>query len=208
MNFDIFTSKWSSLHNNAATTGIVGGWLRISYLLAHAARKIRLTPNALTLLGVVAASFALLGKWWALILIPLSLAFDGVDGSLSIITDTHSPRGAIYDSIADRVVEGIWAVVAYQLGAPFWLVALFWSVASFQEYARARITSLGVSDLGVVTIMERPMRASALFIALVLEVLGISGVLVVISCALALQIFSALVVVRFANQLLQQPSQR
>lgn len=208
MDFSTFKSTWSGLHNNASTQGIVGGWLRISFALAQGANTLRLTPNSLTLLGVFVASAALINSWWALFLVPLSLAFDGVDGSLAIITGRESKVGAIYDSLSDRIVEGFWAYIAYQLGAPLWVAASLWSLGALQEYARARIAALGVGELGVVTVMERPMRASALFISLVLSVLSLPGVVVTFYCALLLQLFSVLAVFRFGYQSLQQPSQR
>lgn len=201
-----FFKRWSELHNNADTSGIVGGWLTISYQIAHGADRLRFTPNALTLCGVALAPLALINNWWALIMVPLSLAFDGIDGSLAVIQKRESARGSLYDSLSDRLVESIWAIVLYRCGAPLWAALLFWSLGAIQEYARARIASLGVSDLGVVTVMERPMRASAVFIVVVSALLALPVYAVYV--AIALQVFSVLSVFRFANRSLRRPSQR
>ena len=208
MKRDEFFSMWSSLHNNAPTTGIVGGWLRISYRLAHVANRLHLTPNGLTLLGLLLSIAAMPSPTLALVLVPLSLACDGIDGSLALIQQRQSQLGALFDSLADRVAEACWLYIFYRMGAPLWAAVAMWTLGAIQEYARARITSLGVIDLGVVTPMERPMRASALFIALVIYLLGWSFAPTVLYIALALQSISVLLVVRFASQSLRQPSQR
>ena len=208
MNFVEFKAQWSKLHNNASTDSIVGGWLWISFRLAQRAHRLKFTPNTLTLLGVLFSLVALRNSYVALIMVPFSLACDGIDGSLALIQKSDCKLGSLYDSLADRISEAAWAVIFYSLGAPLWAVLIFWTLGAVQEYARARLLSLNVNDLGVVTPMERPMRASALFIALVLSVLNLNYVNEVLYCALALQILSVLLVARFASQSLRQPSQR
>ena len=61
-------------------------------------------------------------------------------------------------------------------------------MAAFQEYARAKLVSLGVSDIGVVTPAERPVRASFLFIVLILNQLSMPGATELSVAFLALQI--------------------
>jgi CDP-diacylglycerol--glycerol-3-phosphate 3-phosphatidyltransferase len=66
------------------------------------------------------------------------------------------------------------------------------------------LISLGVSDLGVVTPAERPMRASYIFIILVLDLLGLPGVTALSLMFFAIQCYSFISVVRFSrSQLLQ-----
>jgi CDP-diacylglycerol--glycerol-3-phosphate 3-phosphatidyltransferase len=74
-----------------------------------------------------------------------------------------------------------------------------WSVAAFQEYARAKLVSLGVSDIGVVTPAERPVRASFLFIVLILNQLDMPGATELSIAFLLLQIYSFVSVVRFSR---------
>ena len=203
-----FFSRWSELHNNASTTGIVGGWLRISYRLAYLFNRLHLTPNGLTLIGLLLSCAAIPDPTLALVLVPLSLACDGIDGSLALIQQRTSRLGSLFDSLADRIAEAAWLSIFFRIGAPLWACIAMWTLGATQEYARARIASLGVSDLGVVTPMERPMRASALFIALVIHQLEWSFASEILFIAVVLQLISVLLVVRFASQSLRQPSQR
>ena len=169
LSFDQFAQRWSSLHGGAKTTGIVGGWLRISYALAKVLTTLRISPNMLTLLGLLSAGLtALAGRHWSAgLFLILSLVCDGVDGSVAIVQKRESAWGATLDAVADRISEALWAVAFYRLGAPLVWVLLFASLAAFQEYARAKLISDGVKEIGLVTPAERPVRASFLFIAII-----------------------------------------
>jgi CDP-diacylglycerol--glycerol-3-phosphate 3-phosphatidyltransferase len=85
------------------------------------------------------------------------------------------------------------------IGVPAWLPIAFWCVAAFQEYARTKLISLGVSDLGVVTPAERPMRASYIFIVLVFDLVGLPGVSAISTFFFVIQCYSFISVVRFSR---------
>jgi archaetidylinositol phosphate synthase len=195
-----FFAKWSALHGNAEIKGIVKGWLKISFVSAKFASTLRVTPNLLTLLGVVFAIAMAVNplSLWTIPLLALSLYSDGIDGSVAIYQNRQSKFGAILDSIADRISEALWFYVAYRIGAPAWLVLATFVIASTQEYARARLGGLGISDVGVVTPAERPVRASFIFIALVAFALNLDLVPVVMAVLSALQFFSFYLVCRWA----------
>ncbi|CAB4330242.1 unannotated protein [freshwater metagenome] len=164
-----FKLQWSSMHGNADTSGIVGLWLAVSFRCARVCTFLRITPNSLTLLGVVSAvATAIVSPHlWSVPFLALSLIFDGVDGSVAIIQKRVSSRGAIWDAIADRISEICWAIAFYRIGIPLlWILAAA-TVAAIQEYARARLSAAGVKEVGVVTPAERPVRASFLFCALI-----------------------------------------
>jgi CDP-diacylglycerol--glycerol-3-phosphate 3-phosphatidyltransferase len=74
-----------------------------------------------------------------------------------------------------------------------------WSVASFQEYARAKLVSLDVKDIGVVTPAERPVRASFLFVVLIMWQLNMPGIFAVSVAFLILQTSGFLMVLRYAR---------
>lgn len=156
-----FFSKWSQLHGGASISGATLWWLKISYFSARFFTALKVSPNSLTSAGLLAAvGMALTDLTWiALLLLVISLYFDGVDGSVAIIQNRASERGGVLDSISDRIAEGFWLYAAYRVGVPNWCALTLWAVASTQEYARARLASLGVKDIGVVTICERPVRA-------------------------------------------------
>ena len=200
-----FNSTWSALHGGAEIKGIVKTWLAISYSSAKFLSKLRITPNLLTLLGVLFAVAMAANplSLWAIPLLVLSLYADGIDGSVAIYQKRDSSFGAILDASADRISEALWFYVAYRIGAPAWLVLGIYVIASTQEYARARLGGLGISDVGVVTPAERPVRASFIFIALVAYALGINLVLLTISILAILQIVSFFLVARFAHNRLR-----
>lgn len=200
-----FNSTWSALHGGAEIKGIVNTWLAISFSSAKFLSKLRVTPNLLTLLGVLFAVAMAANplSLWAIPLLVLSLYADGIDGSVAIYQKRDSSFGAILDASADRISEALWFYVAYRIGAPAWLVLGIYVIASTQEYARARLGGLGISDVGVVTPAERPVRASFIFIALVAYALDINLVLLTISILAILQIVSFFLVARFAHNSLR-----
>ena len=196
-----FNSTWSALHGGAEIKGVVKAWLAISLSSAKFLSKLHITPNVLTLLGVVFAIAMAVNplSLWAIPLLVLSLYADGIDGSVAIYQERQSSFGAILDSVADRVSEALWFYVAYRIGAPAWLVLGTYVVASTQEYARARLAALGVSDVGVVTPAERPVRASFIFIALVSFALSFQLVTLTMAILAILQLISFGLVARFAH---------
>jgi len=200
-----FFARWSELHGNAEIKGIVKAWLKISYGSAKLVSIFRITPNLLTLLGIVFAIAMAVNplSLWTIPLLVLSLYADGIDGSVAIYQDRASQFGAVLDSVADRVSEALWFYVAYRIGAPAWIVLVTYVIASTQEYARARLGGLGISDVGVVTPAERPVRASFIFIALVAYALGLNLVTLVMAALGALQIFSFYLVGRWAYNCLR-----
>jgi phosphatidylglycerophosphate synthase len=195
-----FFAKWSALHGNAEIKGIVRAWLKISFASAKFVSVLRLTPNFLTLLGIVFAIAMAANplSLWTIPLLVLSLYADGIDGSVAIYQNRESQFGAVLDSVADRISEALWFYVAYRIGAPVWLVLVTYVIATTQEYARARLGGLGINAVGVVTPAERPVRASFIFIALVAYAIGLNLVTPVMAVLGALQLFSFYLVCRWA----------
>jgi CDP-diacylglycerol--glycerol-3-phosphate 3-phosphatidyltransferase len=189
------------LHSDAETTGIVGAWLNISYRFGLICTLLRISPNALTMLGLIGAvATALTAQTaWAILFLVFSLFCDGIDGSVAIFQHRESKFGATLDSVVDRISEALWFYALYAIGVPAWIPITLWCVAAFQEYARAKLVSLGVSDIGVVTPAERPVRASFLFIVLILNQLSIPGATQLSIAFLVLQIYSFVSVVRFSR---------
>jgi CDP-diacylglycerol--glycerol-3-phosphate 3-phosphatidyltransferase len=196
-----FIARWSSLHNDAPVKGVVAWWLKISYRFGLIATLLRISPNVLTLLGLVSAAMTALtaSSWWAVFFLVFSLFCDGIDGSVAIFQRRESAWGATLDSVVDRVSEAFWLYALYVIGVPAWLAITLWSIAAFQEYARAKLTSLGIQEIGIVTPTERPVRASFLFITLIMYQLSIPGVVFLAYGFLAMQVVSFTLVVRFAR---------
>lgn len=168
MSKEEFFATWSKLHGDAKIEGIVKAWLQISFAVVKPLAKLKVTPNLLTFAGLVSAialwQFA--DSWIAAIFLVLSLFFDGIDGSLAIVSRATSKFGAFTDSFVDRLSEIFWALALYKLGAPAALVFFALLATYIQEYLRARAGGLGYEEVGIVTICERPVRASLIFIAI------------------------------------------
>jgi phosphatidylglycerophosphate synthase len=162
MKKDEFFSIWSRLHGNANISGIVKGWLSISYAIVKPLSKARVTPNILTLLGLFFGLllYASAETFWAPALLVLSLICDGIDGSLAIVTNKYTKWGTVLDSTVDRLTEIFWVLALYKIGADLKLLIVVLLAASVQEYIRARAAGLGVSEVGIITFAERPVRAS------------------------------------------------
>jgi CDP-diacylglycerol--glycerol-3-phosphate 3-phosphatidyltransferase len=190
----------------AEISGIVKGWLSISYAIARVLNFLRITPNLLTLGGIVFAAAALFypTSIIALILLILSLICDGVDGSVAIVGRRQSQLGAVADSIADRITEALWFAALYQWGIPAEISLALFTLALVQEYARARMASLGFQEIGVVTIAERPVRASAIAIFMVLDLLNFFFAPIAIYIFTAMAFFSVYQVMKAARGYLVQ----
>lgn len=200
-----FKQRWSNLHGGADTEGVVGGWLSFSYQVARVCVALRISPNVLTLLGLGTAIAMGLSTYAsiALLLLVISLFFDGIDGSVAILRGTESKWGEVLDSLADRISEAFWLYMGWRLGIPAWVVITMWTIASTQEYARARLASLGHREIGVVTPTERPVRAIFMAFALLFYIFDITGTLILSYAFLALLTFSFLRVMKVASQVLR-----
>jgi phosphatidylglycerophosphate synthase len=200
MTKDEFFLAWSKLHGDAKVSGIVKGWLSISFPVSKALAKIRVTPNALTILGLVFGILLYMNSSaiWAPLILVISLICDGVDGSLAIITRQSSKWGALLDSVVDRLTEVFWVFALYSLGVDSKILITVLILASTQEYLRARAGGVGLKQVGVVTVAERPVRASFIFIALVAFNLNLEILNQITFVWLILQAISFLTVVRFA----------
>ena len=189
-----FFSIWSNLHGGAKIEGIVKTWLQISYASAKFLSKLRVTPNLLTFAGLffAIALWQFANSWAAALFLVLSLFFDGIDGSLAILQKKTSKFGAFTDSFVDRISEVFWALALYKLGAPAALVFIALLATYVQEYIRARSGGLGYNEVGIVTICERPVRASLIFIAIVANLVGLDLVAAISIVWVAMQNFALL----------------
>lgn len=168
MLWDDYATAWSRLHGGfdpRRASFLVRGWVRIAYGIGSWLAGRGLSPMAVTTAGLlvcVAVPLAvLLGRWGALLAAVLVLAAalaDGLDGAVAVITGRTTRLGYVYDSVADRLGELAWLTAFWLTGAPGWLVVTAGAVSWLQEYARARATAAGMSEIGVVTVAERPTR--------------------------------------------------
>lgn len=166
LDWDGYVARWSALHGGAdPTQPVVRGYLRLVHRLARGPAARGVPPAAVTGLGLLVTCAAVPaaaagGRW------PLAAAaavgigglLDGLDGAVAVLGDRVSRWGALLDSVADRLGEVALGAVLVVLGAPVWAVLVGTAAGWLLEYVRARTAALGVDDVGVVSIGERPTR--------------------------------------------------
>lgn len=146
--------------------------------LGAALRKTKLTPDHLTVVGLVVASAAAVAVGagylrWGLVLVILAALPDLLDGALAKASNTSSQRGAFFDSTVDRVTDALLlGGIAYYFAVtedprlavlPFAVSA----VSSVVSYQRAKAESLGLEAKG--GLMERAERIVVLCVGLLIE---------------------------------------
>ncbi len=163
-------------------------------------RRTRLTPDHLTVVGLVVALGAAvaIGLGWhalGLLLVIMAALPDLLDGALAKASNTSSQRGAFFDSVIDRVTDALlFGGVAWHFASeesphlallPM-AVALMSGVIS---YERAKAESLGLSAKG--GLMERAERIILLCLGLLFPVILVPmmWVMLVLVTATAVQRF-------------------
>lgn len=162
-----YYQRWSALHGGYDPRSSVWtrGWLRGIFQVAHPLAALGVAPDVLTLWGGLAAglvpALAALGSRWPLLAVPVVVVSgltDNLDGAVAALTDRSSPFGAVLDSVVDRLADAFYLVALWTLGAQPGLCVGAAAVAGLQEYARARAGAVGMREVGVVTVSERPTR--------------------------------------------------
>jgi CDP-diacylglycerol---glycerol-3-phosphate 3-phosphatidyltransferase len=168
--------------------------------MGNALRKTGLTPDHLTILGLlvgigaavaIGAGYLRLG----LLLVVLAALPDLLDGALAKASNSSSQRGAFFDSTVDRVTD------AFLLGGIAWYLAseesphmallpyAIMAVSSIISYQRAKAESLGIEAKG--GLMERAERIIAICLGLLFPVLlvPILWIMLVLTTITAIQRF-------------------
>jgi CDP-diacylglycerol--glycerol-3-phosphate 3-phosphatidyltransferase len=141
--------------------------------------RTRLTPNALTVSGVILCGLAsilvvfedrgeILFYWLAAVVFVAGSVLDILDGALARAGGKTTPFGAFMDSTTDRVSEGFMlTAIAYVLAANhhpvFVAVAMAAMLGSFLvSYTRAKAETLGLrGDVGIGSRAERVVVITA-----------------------------------------------
>jgi CDP-diacylglycerol--glycerol-3-phosphate 3-phosphatidyltransferase len=177
LGWDEYASRWAALHGGfdprqAGTA--VRGWVRLSYEIGSRLGRLGITPTPVTVVGLllcalvpIAATRAPSGLFAAAILVLLAAVADSVDGAVAVATDRATRLGYVYDSVADRLGEICWLVAFWVAGAPAPLVFTAGALSWLHEYIRARATAAGMTEIGTVTVGERPSRVSVTVVAFI-----------------------------------------
>jgi phosphatidylglycerophosphate synthase len=162
-----YLDTWQTLHGgyDPRSSRVVGPWLTLVYACARPLGRAGVSPDAVTLLGLavsgVVVALCALGDRWVLlaaVVVGASGLLDSLDGAVAVLTGRASRWGAVLDSVVDRASDALYLVALWLVGAPSWVCVAAGVVVFTQEYARARATAVGMDDVGVVTIGERPTR--------------------------------------------------
>lgn len=171
-----FLSRWSDLHGgyDPYRSALARGWLTLCYRLGRPLARAGVRPDVLTLWGVAAGGavvvLAGLGGGWPLLAaaaVAVSGLVDGLDGAVAVLSDRVRRLGFVLDSLADRVVDGLYLLALWRLGAPTGLCVAAGAGVALLEYTRARAGMAGMADIGVVTVGERPTRVIVTILSLV-----------------------------------------
>lgn len=174
-------------------------------------RRTGITADHLTGTGVVMAVGAAVSIGFGqlhlgLLFLVLAAVPDILDGAVAKASGSASPRGAFFDSVADRVSDALlfggvaWYLAATRPGLLVMLPVAVLAASLLISYERAKAESLGFSARG--GLMERAERLILLGIGLLFEVL----LLPVLWIMLALTAFTA--VQRFVKVWTQASAER
>lgn len=148
--------------------------------LGAALRKTKLTPDHLTVVGLIVGTAAAIAVGAGMLRLGLALVIlaalpDLLDGALAKASNSSSQRGAFFDSTIDRLTDALLlGGIAYYFAdtdtldprlavLPYAVLA----VSSVVSYQRAKAESLGLEAKG--GLMERAERIVVLCIGLFLE---------------------------------------
>lgn len=153
------------------TTTVLRRYLTFTYRCALPFARRRVSPDTVTLFGLVLAIAVVAAADWAPIVaaafVVLSAVTDGIDGCVAALTGRATRFGFVLDSAVDRVSDTLFVyalIVAggherLGIGAVLAFMAL--------EYVRARAGAAGLGEIGVITVGERPTRTIAAALGLV-----------------------------------------
>ncbi|MCB0914764.1 MAG: CDP-alcohol phosphatidyltransferase family protein [Actinobacteria bacterium] len=167
MDREEYLRRWAELHGGMepSSNRLVAFWLTVVHALARPLVALGASPNAVTTLGLgivlAAVGAAAAGGPWLLLaglLVLLSGLADNLDGAVAVMTSRTSRWGYVYDSVVDRIADLLFLLALWLAGAPAWVCIVTGGLTFLQEYARARAAAAGMSEIGVVSVWERPSR--------------------------------------------------
>ena len=160
-----YFERWGALHGglDPRTSIPVQAWLTVVYVLSRPLVALRLSPDMVTVLGMLVA----LCVPWLVVQDQLFAAgavaliagvIDNLDGAVAVMTGKSSKFGYVLDSVADRVGDTALLVGLGLAADTPWPAVAAAFLAFLQEYARARAYAVGFTEIGVISLSERPTR--------------------------------------------------
>lgn len=179
MGWDDYVSAWSRLHGGfdpRSASPLVRGWVLCAYRIGSFLSRQRIAPLTVTLAGlllclavpVVIGLAGPAGLAAGALLVLLAAVADGLDGAVAVVSGRVTRAGHVYDSVADRLGEAAWLTAFWLAGVPAWLAVAAGAGSWLHEYLRARAATAGMTEIGAVTVGERPARVSVAVTGLLL----------------------------------------
>lgn len=162
-----YLDRWQELHGgyDPRSSRLVGPWLVTVHALARPFARLGVPPDAVTLLGLVTSGvvvwLAALGGRWVLLaalVVAASGLLDSVDGAVAVLSGRVTRWGAVLDSVVDRLSDLLYVLALWLVGAPPGACLAAAVLLVTHEYTRARATAVGLDDVGIITVAERPTR--------------------------------------------------
>lgn len=162
-----------------------GGVNKIARPIASVFVRAKITPNMITLAGLVAtvvAAIMLFGQGYLVsgaLVIALCTLFDLLDGAVARAGNGGSPYGALVDAVSDRIADGailgalLWYVVHSDVNNSLAIIMLLVALTFSQvvSYSKARADAGGLATPG--GLMERADRLVLVLLGAGLEGLGV-----------------------------------
>src|SRR4051812_46781314 len=161
-----------------------------------------ITADHLTVLGVVMAAGAAVAiangaLRLGFVFLVLTAVPDVLDGAVAKASGTATPRGAFFDSVADRVSDALllggiaWYLESRHPGHIAMLPLTVLAMSMLISYERAKAESLGFDARG--GLMERAERLGALAVGLLFEglLIAVLWVMLVLTTVTAVQRFAS-----------------
>ncbi|MEQ8839641.1 MAG: CDP-alcohol phosphatidyltransferase family protein [Acidimicrobiales bacterium] len=168
--------------------------------IGHSLRRTGITADVITVIGIAMATVAAVtigaGHMRVGFLFLLLTGIpDALDGAVARASGTGSDRGAFFDSVSDRLTDGLlfggvaWYLASNEPGRIMMLPVAIMGLAMFISYQRAKAESLGYDAKG--GIMERAERIIVLALALLFSelLIPILWVMFVLTAITAIQRF-------------------
>jgi CDP-diacylglycerol--glycerol-3-phosphate 3-phosphatidyltransferase len=193
-----YLDRWQELHGGYdPRTGSVWlrRWLVLVFRVGRPLARLGVPPDAVTLSTLVVAGdvvgLARVGGSAAVgagLLVVVSGLLDNVDGCVAVLQDRVTRWGYVLDSVVDRLTDSAYLWAAVLLGCPVGVAVVCGLACFLLEYVRARAGNAGGSDVGRITVAERPTRvivlAPTLVVAGFVEGAALLGVAVLLGLTL------------------------
>jgi CDP-diacylglycerol--glycerol-3-phosphate 3-phosphatidyltransferase len=144
----------------------VAFWLKQMHRLATPLARRRISPDLVSISGVLLTAGAAASAWsplpgrliWSALLIGLAGLADGLDGAVAVLQRRDGARGAVVDAVCDRIADLLLVLALWLAGAPAGVCIALAAVFLMHEYVRALARGVGMRDGTVITVGERPTR--------------------------------------------------